>query len=413
MEERPTKRQKTYNTANNNNLMNDTEIKKEVETKLSADQKLLLAAKKENLEAMQLALKEGANINAKDEDEHTCLTLAATLDNLQMTKFLIKNGAEIGIKKKQLIISFYNENSKKVTFDEKEMTPLMIAAQNNYTELAAFLASKCNCNKEIKDAKDIAVQHKRNNIESILINQRYLNLNLFQAIEYNNFDEVKNALKNGANPKYLSEIDKLTALSKCIESKSGIKIIKLLLEHDPSIINLISDERTALFSAIVLDHKKSIFNNTDEKCVIELLINNGADVNIPGNISYEKYSTNAGPLMVAVLNNRIDIATLLIWNGADLNFKDAEGRTILELVQYILKGFVSEEQIISDKYSSALFAIDAGTGIYNEHAFKDMENLLNNAEKMKKNSRKKIINEIIPSTPLIPELAEISAQYII
>jgi ankyrin repeat protein len=59
--------------------------------------------------------------------------------------------------------------------------------------------------------------------------------------------------------------------------------------------------------------------------IMEILISNGADVNIA--VTHRKYT----PLHIAAYGKKIEIATLLINNGADVNQLDKDGATALHL----------------------------------------------------------------------------------
>jgi len=382
---------------------------------LCPNQKLHLAAKEGGIKSMQEALINGADINSKDQDEHTCLTWAATINDLEMSRFLLKNGANTEITKSQLGFSFYKENSD-VTFEEENLTPLMIAIQNNYPKLTALLARKCKNSKEIEDALKFAGKYNRKKIiQTILHNQLNLNKALLDAIKDNDLELVEIALKKGANSRYIDQFD--NSLTLALDRETDLKIIKLIIDHDQSIIHDIIDERSIFFNAILFDQQRIDFydsNYKDETCeLLDLLIDKGADINYPGFCQRTDYSTKISPLMLAALHNRIDIVSLLIWNGAELDFKDGEGHTVLEIIRYISNGFISEKKIVDDKYRTALFAINPHSKKYNGKEFDKMIKLLENAESMKKISREKFTDKITDSTPILKDLSNIVSQYLI
>ncbi len=381
---------------------------------LCPNQKLHLAAKEGDIKTMQEALINGADINSKDEDEHTCLTWATTINDIKMSKFLLENGANTEITKSQLAFCFSKKDSD-VTFQEENLTPLMIAIQNNYLKLAQLLVKKCKHKKEIMDAIEFAKKYNREKILPILHNQLNLNNYLLETIKDNDLELVEIALKKGANTKYIDQFD--NSLTLGLDRETDPKIIKLIIDHDQSIIHDIIDERSIFFNAILFDQHRIDFydsNYKDETCeLLDFLIDKGTDINYPGVCQRTDYSTKISPLMLAALHNRIDIVSLLIWHGADLGFKDVDGHTVLEIIQYISNGFISEKKIVDDKYKTALFAINPRSRKYNGKEFEKMIKLLENAETMKKISREKFTDKITDSTSLLKDLSNIVAQYLI
>ena len=72
---------------------------------------------------------------------------------------------------------------------------------------------------------------------------------------------------------------------------------------------------------------------------MELLINNGANINIVNNYGYT-------PLTVASLSGDLEIVNLLISNGADINIHDNYGNTAL-IKAYIARDLQKMEFLIN------------------------------------------------------------------
>ena len=84
-------------------------------------QKLLDAAKANNIDGVREALKLGAEVNAKDDWDYTPLIWAARYGYTEIANLLIAAKAEVNAKNK------YGD------------TPLIWAASNGYTEIANML----------------------------------------------------------------------------------------------------------------------------------------------------------------------------------------------------------------------------------------------------------------------------------
>ena len=136
---------------------------------------------------------------------------------------------------------------------------------------------------------------------------------LFNAIEIGDINEVKNLLANRSNPNVLV-YGVGTPLIKAV-SKGNEKIVKLLLENgaDPNM-----KDNLGYYPLHIAADKNSIN-------ILVSLLKYGAKIN--------KKATNdlhqgATPLMIAVLDNKIDIVKFLVANGADLNiFETKYGTT--------------------------------------------------------------------------------------
>lgn len=125
-------------------------------------------------------------------------------------------------------------------------------------------------------------------------------------------DEDAVAFLNGLNPNYY-ELEFLLKIA--LLSKKNLNVIEFLINRG---VNLNSGYESAIFYAI------------DYYEALELLINNGADVN---------YANSFGktPIFYAVENNNIKAVKLFIKNGANLNLKlvDNEEKIKTNLPYYI------------------------------------------------------------------------------
>lgn len=128
---------------------------------------LLDAARSDDRTAVSLALKQGADVNAKEEDGTTPLAWAANRGNLAMAETLLGAGAnpnlatELGITPLALAISNGNTEMVKLLLDkgadpnlarENGETPLMVACRMGQADTVRLLLDK-GANVDVKEKK--------------------------------------------------------------------------------------------------------------------------------------------------------------------------------------------------------------------------------------------------------------------
>jgi len=151
---------------------------------------------------------------------------------------------------------------------------------------------------------------------------------LIEACKNNKPDEVRKALKNGANVgvQFRQTLEEVTPLI-LTSTKGYTETVEALLEFSPEVNAKTSfGHATALLQAVSNEHID---------CV-QILLNKGANVN-------QGDKLGRTPLMDAAENGNKDILELLIKSGADISGKDKQERTPLS---YCLD-FVSKDD---DKY---------------------------------------------------------------
>ena len=85
---------------------------------------LVDSAKYRYVVRVQSLIKQGANVNAKDENGWSALMFASTQGDLELVKFLVENGADINVR---------NKNG---------FTAITEATRNKYLEVVQYLKSK-------------------------------------------------------------------------------------------------------------------------------------------------------------------------------------------------------------------------------------------------------------------------------
>ncbi len=131
----------------------------------------------------------------------------------------------------------------------------------------------------------------------------------FKAIRLGDAEAIGAFFDAGINPNAKTPLGE-TSLTFAVKNYDEKTVKALLLKAD---VNLRDDlGQSALYLA--LTRKK------DD--VVKLLLDRGADVNVPGATSTTK---NQSPLLVAVANGRKDFIQTFLEKGADPNIADSEG----------------------------------------------------------------------------------------
>ena len=250
---------------------------------------LLLAGAKNQKEVVELLIAEGADVNAKDISGTTTLIYAATNGHKEIVELLRKHGVKPstinlavsggdtqGVK--EFLAAGTDVNAK----DNIGLTPLHVAASRGHKEIVELLISKgADLKEKYKDGTtplDEAIVEKHTEIADLL---------------------RKHGGKSGAED------------SIHIAAKTGnIEAVKQHLAAGTDVNEKANDGVTPLH-----------FATTKE--IAELLIDNGADVNVKHGLS------GSAPLHYAAYKGHKEIVELLIAEGADVNAKDEDGGTPL------------------------------------------------------------------------------------
>lgn len=118
----------------------------------------------------------------------------------------------------------------------------------------------------------------------------------------------------------------------------GAAMVELLIQNGADVNAQGADGETPLHVAIGAENEK----------IAEVLIKNGADLNA-------KDRSGRTPLHLATEQSSIKMVELLAKNGADLNAKDRKGRTPLHVAsqcnESILLNFLYRLSIVTDMFS--------------------------------------------------------------
>ncbi len=212
----------------------------------------------------------------------------------------IKRGDLVKIK------SYLNNNIDINMIDNNGNTALINAISNNHFNTAKLLIkSGADVNISNKNKETALMMFKlnpsgSNNIDSIIDMMNFL-------IKYN--VNINDSDTNGK-----------TILMKFVNV--NYRLTKFLIDKDANINDKDKDGKTALVYAIN-NFNPFIQGNSNEMLIyIELLVENGAEVNI-------KTNTGETPLIVASEKHSDEIVDFLIKKGANVNEKDKKGETAL------------------------------------------------------------------------------------
>ncbi|EAX98453.1 hypothetical protein TVAG_413490 [Trichomonas vaginalis G3] len=295
-------------------------------------------SERKSIEIAKLLVSNGADVNAKDfENRKTPLHYAAERNCQKLAEFLISHGANINAKNKHGLSAIHyaagKENKELIEIlishgadvnsqDNFQITPLHISSFYNLKDITKLLISHgADINKRDKERKTpLHYATKSHSVESaqILISHG-ANVNLFDftgktplhfaSMYYIN--EIKDLLL--ANDDYLYDILESLEERNNIEL-DGIRLSDKSRNHMENAIFLISN---GSFPSKV----NSVRNASERKSIeiAKLLVSNGADVNA------KDFENRKTPLHYAAERNCQKLAEFLISHGANINAKNKHG----------------------------------------------------------------------------------------
>lgn len=292
------------------------------------------AAAAENfMQAVQLFVENGVNINQKDERP---LSKASESGNLEIVQYLLKTGKNSQETLNDALWALCNARPRPDTLkiaqllldsgaqvNSQNTTPLHRAASNGSLELVKLLVSKgAKVNAVSKElSMPLAEAVRADNLE---IAKFLLEHGADKTINHAD-DEFQTAIfkarsakmaqlliANGAN---VSESDKKgqAILLHAIVCHLDFDLLKVLLQNGADINARDDSGTTALLRAAWYPYER------DDKNCVQFLLENGANANVANN-------QGETPLLVA---DRLDVLQALLAHGADVNAQDENGQTAL------------------------------------------------------------------------------------
>ncbi|KAF2901038.1 hypothetical protein ILUMI_05150 [Ignelater luminosus] len=307
-----------------------------IETKTLDDETPLIISAKCNREGMvELLLSAGANVNAKDINGFSALDWAAQEGHKQIVTLLLSKGCEISRALLERAAMSYNLDlielflSLDVDIDvkntEKGWTTLHYAAMYDNGEVAALLLSK-GANIEAKDYMEQtpliwAVREGHKKIVDLLlaegadIETKTLDdeTPLILSAKYGQNEITKLLMSNGSNIQVRDNKGKTAFHWAVCNPYNTPETIELFVSKSSSVL----ESRTA-------KQETPLIIATQEGCraIVELLISKNASIKA-------KDQNGMTALDWSLSKGYEDIVCLLLQNGADLEEKNNEGKTIL------------------------------------------------------------------------------------
>ncbi len=322
---------------------------------------LMIAAKHNHPEIVELLLKNGAYVNERDAtwEKKTTLTIATENNHPEIVALLLQYGADVdkgerrdrNVDETALMIATKNNRPEIVALllqygahvDEQS---LMIAVKQRNLEIVRILVdaevvSNIGIGKALIKATTLgyleivkSIVNRRANISIQDINEA-----LILAAESGHLEIVKFLANNGAN---IDEQDKdgKTALIHAIEGRN-FRVATFLINRRADVNKQTNNGKTALIKAASKGHSE----------IVELLLKHNADANKQNN-------RGRTALILAATNGHSEIVEFLANNGANIDEQDEDSWTTLEEASRrdhleIVKFFVNSKAINMQLISKA------------------------------------------------------------
>ena len=275
------------------------------------DTALMRAAMEGHVEAVKALIEAEANINEGDDNQWTALIWAACNGHVEAVKALIEAGANI------------NEESN------EKWTALICAAENGHVEVVkALMGKEANIDAKNKDGATA----------------------LMRAAEKGHVEAVEALIEAGANINEESN-EKWTALI-CAAENGHVEVVKALMGKEANIDAKNMYGATALMRAAMKGHVEAV----------KALIEAGANINEEGNDKWTALMFSAG-------NGYVEIAKALIGKRVNIDAKNKYGDTALmlaatqgqvEAVKALIEAGANINEEIDDKGTALIFAAENG-----------------------------------------------------
>lgn len=298
---------------------------------------------------VQTLLKGGAEVDAPLSMDHngkavggcTALYIAALLGHLPSCKVLASSGASLE------------------AANDLGYTPLMAAIEGDHEEVIDFfLKSGANVNPDVTPSMEVEGLGGA--------------FPLYTATRKENLAVIKKLLKRGADVNR-SAPNGWTSL-KSAAQQGSFEIVKVLLDAgaDPNIAD--DTNYTPLMNAVSGEHED----------IVKILLKFNADTNVQSGENPEEDDWEAGrtALMDAALSGNLNIANLLLKNGADPKLRSKKGRSVLhsavfsaniEMVSLMLKSGADVNSILESSDGKKITPVDMALARWAEFQDTDQE----------------------------------------
>lgn len=326
------------------------------------------AASYGRLNSVEFLLKNGAQINSKDESGWTAFHYAAESgcpQSLEIIKYLLENGAD-GLAK-----------------TEGDLTALHFASMNHRVRDVKYLLEK-GLKVDDKDAEGNTPVHFGARLGSSQVFE-YL-------LQYSGLDLINAQNKNGETVLSLSA-NYYAKFLLCL--KKGA-YVDLLLNNGKSIYESLPNEYSFKDARICLKATEELLRLAGSGSNLKLL-REQLDI-LKFGLNGRQVKTGNTALHIAILNKQTDAVKALLEHGADVLMTNHEGKTALSLLQ---KLYAKEAFLLASAYTRALTQLEETLSFQKEYGL-----LLKGSELIKKTGKERAETASFNNTMTIEALSE-------
>ncbi|GIJ89332.1 hypothetical protein Asppvi_008270 [Aspergillus pseudoviridinutans] len=303
---------------------------------------------------LEVLLRLGAHVNAKDADEQTPLHLAASRSS-QMTNLLLAAGADVHVRnyaretplflaaaaaRGDIMQAVFSAGAETQIRNEFDSSPVHYAAFGGSVECLQLLLKSKDDLQVLSRTKGTALHYAAENgqtemVRSLLCNgldagatSIYKWAPLHFAAQWNHIDVVGDLLNAGVDPN-AATVQGFTPLHQAAafcapegqEPQRSAALVELLLEHNANV--------SAVASTSVLNTKSWNYLETPHQSELhqhEIHVELASDSN-------DVFRTT--PIFCAITFDKMHEATLLVAHGANLNAQDGFGATPLHRACFV------------------------------------------------------------------------------
>ncbi len=267
---------------------------------------VLSAIEKNQIETIQILVNNGLDVKNKK-----FIKEAVTRSNLQLTKLFLENGAPT--EDNDLTQTAVTNNKEAIVqellnFGANPNSSIQLAADKNYTKMVIMMLE---AGAVATTPKLIATASSKGNVEvvtALLVRGASPDEGVLSAINSSKVNVFNLLMDNGANNQKVEYV--IAAVRR-----NQLVIFKYLMDKNAPVAYKGQNNENLL-------HISCANASYD---ISDILIRKGVDVN-------EKNTAGLTPLHVAVKTgrNNVNLASLLVDNGANVNAKDNKGKSILK-----------------------------------------------------------------------------------